>query len=94
MPALTLEELNQVTRQIESTLGSLMIISKPAALQMEEGFKATIHICTDKLMITKMSKLADGIDCRKADLFRSIFAAGLDACLADGNFKQKIGEKQ
>lgn len=53
IPANSLEELNQVTKQVEATLGSLLIISKPATLQMEEAFKCTIPICTDKLMITR-----------------------------------------
>jgi type IV secretory pathway VirB4 component len=53
IPAESLEELNQVSKQIEATLGSLLIISKHATLQMEDGFKATIPICTDRLMITR-----------------------------------------
>lgn len=53
IPAESLEELNQVSKQIEATLGSLLIISKHATLQMEEGFKTTIPICTDKLMISR-----------------------------------------
>lgn len=48
-----LEELNQVSHEVASTLGSLMIISKPTALQMEDGFKATIPTCIDRLMITR-----------------------------------------
>ncbi|MFC1789893.1 VirB4-like conjugal transfer ATPase, CD1110 family [Patescibacteria group bacterium] len=53
IPSESLEELNQVTKQIESTLNSLLIIPKHTSLQMEEGFKTTIPICTDKLMITR-----------------------------------------
>jgi conjugal transfer ATP-binding protein TraC len=53
IPAQSTEELNHISKQIESTLGSLMIISKHATLQMEEGFKATTPVCTDKLMITR-----------------------------------------
>lgn len=53
IPAKSVEELNHLSKQIESTLGSLLIISKHATLQMEEGFKATVPICTDKLMITR-----------------------------------------
>ncbi len=48
-----LEELNQVTKQVASTLGSLLIIAKPATLQMEDGFKTTQPLCLDKLMITR-----------------------------------------
>lgn len=45
----TLEELDRVTKQIQSTLGSLLIISKNATLQMEEGFKTTLPTGVDKL---------------------------------------------
>jgi len=53
IPADSLEELNQISKQVIATLGSLMIISKNATLQMEEGFKTTLPLCTDKLMITR-----------------------------------------
>jgi type IV secretory pathway VirB4 component len=53
IPADSLEELNQISKQVIATLGSLMIISKHATLQMEEGFKTTIPTCIDKLMITR-----------------------------------------
>lgn len=53
VPADSLKELNQVSKQVVSSLGSLLIISKHATLQMEEGFKTTIPACVDKLMITR-----------------------------------------
>ncbi len=53
IPADNLEELNQVSKQIEATLGSLLIVSKKASLQMAEGFKSTLPICTDKLIVTR-----------------------------------------
>ena len=53
IPADSLEELNQVSKQVSSTLGSLLIVSKHASLQMEDGFKATIPTCVDRLMITR-----------------------------------------
>lgn len=53
IPADSLEELNQVSKQVIATLGSLLIISKHATLQMEEGFKTTVPTCTDKLLITR-----------------------------------------
>jgi conjugal transfer ATP-binding protein TraC len=46
-------ELEEVSKEVESTLGSLMIISKRAALQMEDGFKTTVPTCSDRLMITR-----------------------------------------
>ncbi len=53
IPAESLEELEQVSKQVEATLGSLLIISKKSTLQMEEGFKSTLPISTDKLMVTR-----------------------------------------
>ncbi len=47
------EELDQVTKEVNSTLGALLIISKPATLQMEDGLKTTLPTCLDKLMITR-----------------------------------------
>ena len=53
VPADSLEELNEISKQVESTLGSLLIVPKQATLQMEDGFKATIPTCVDRLMITR-----------------------------------------
>jgi type IV secretory pathway VirB4 component len=53
VPADSLEELNEISKQVESTLGSLLIVPKQATLQMEDGFKATIPACVDRLMITR-----------------------------------------
>lgn len=49
----SLKELNTITQQIQSTLGSLMIISKTASLSMEDAFKSTLPYCKDKLLITR-----------------------------------------
>lgn len=53
IPADSIAELNQVTKQVKSTLGALLIVGKNATLQMDEAFKTTIPICTDKLMVTR-----------------------------------------
>lgn len=53
IPADSVEELDQVTKQVKSTLGALLIVGKNATLQMDEAFKTTIPICTDRLMITR-----------------------------------------
>lgn len=53
IPSETLEELNQVTKQVESTLASLLIMTKRAILQMEEGFKSTLPVGRDRLLITR-----------------------------------------
>lgn len=47
--ASSLAELDRVTKQVQSTLGSLLIISKSSTLQMEEGFKTTLPTGVDKL---------------------------------------------
>ena len=49
----SLENLNKTTSKIRSMLGSLLIVSKVAALQMEDGFKTTIPIGIDKLNVTR-----------------------------------------
>ncbi len=51
IPADTLDELNQISKQVESILSSLLIISKTATLQMEEGFKSTLPMFYDKLQV-------------------------------------------
>ncbi len=51
--AKSLEELDIVTKNIQSTLGSLLIVSKKATLQMDEGFKTTLPMGSDKLLVTR-----------------------------------------
>lgn len=46
-------ELNSMTKQLESTLGSLLIVSKHATLQQEMGFQTTLPTFTDKLLVTR-----------------------------------------
>jgi len=53
IPANSPEELNQVTKQVESQLGSLMVVSKHAMLDMAEGFLATAPLGIDRLNITR-----------------------------------------
>lgn len=53
IPAPSLEELNQITRQIESTLGSLLIVGKRATLDMEKGFLSSAPFGRDVLSITR-----------------------------------------
>ncbi len=53
IPSKDLEDLNKTTRQIEATLASLLIVTKRAILQMEEGFKTTAPMGQDKLVITR-----------------------------------------
>jgi type IV secretory pathway VirB4 component len=51
IPADSLEELNQITKEVDSELASLLIIAKQATLEMEEGFKSTMPMFSDKLQI-------------------------------------------
>lgn len=53
LSARTKEELDRSTTNLESALGALMIVSKKASLQMEEGFTSTLPLCADKLDITR-----------------------------------------
>jgi len=53
IPAESKEELKSTSQKVEATLASLMILAKPATLQMEDGFLTTLPVCTDKLMITR-----------------------------------------
>jgi len=53
IPAANLEELNQITRQVVSTLGSLLIVGKHATLDMENGFISTVPFGIDRLAITR-----------------------------------------
>ena len=47
------DELDKVTKAIQSSLGALLIVSKKATLQMDEGFKTTLPMGVDKLLITR-----------------------------------------
>lgn len=51
IPADNLDELNRVSKEIDSVLSSLLIIGKQATLEMEEGFKSTLPMFYDKLAI-------------------------------------------
>ncbi|MFZ5424408.1 MAG: VirB4-like conjugal transfer ATPase, CD1110 family [Patescibacteria group bacterium] len=49
----SMEELENAASKLESTLGSLLLISKSATLQMEEAFQSTVPVALDKLLITR-----------------------------------------
>lgn len=49
----SLEMLDKVTKNIQSTLGALLIVSKKTTLQMDEGFKTTLPMGVDKLLVTR-----------------------------------------
>lgn len=49
----SLEDLEESTKKLSSALSSLLMITKVATLQMEEGFKSSIPTGIDKLFITR-----------------------------------------
>ena len=49
----SLEELRSIAYQVESTLGSMSLISKKATLEMEAGFQTTLPLCLDKLKVIR-----------------------------------------
>lgn len=53
IPAKTREDLDKTTKQVEATLGSLLIVTKKSILQMEEGIKTTLPMGRDRLMVTR-----------------------------------------
>ncbi|MEZ6255448.1 MAG: DUF87 domain-containing protein [Patescibacteria group bacterium] len=53
IPADTLDELDNITKKLEATLGSLLLVSKTATLQMEEALQSTVPVAQDKLLITR-----------------------------------------
>lgn len=51
IPANSKEELEQLSKQVESVLASLLVVARPATLEMEEGFKSTLPMFYDKLSV-------------------------------------------
>jgi len=49
IPAKNLEELDLITKKVESTLGAALLLSKRASLRMESGFHSTLPIFSDEL---------------------------------------------
>ncbi|OGM56800.1 hypothetical protein A2955_02515 [Candidatus Woesebacteria bacterium RIFCSPLOWO2_01_FULL_37_19] len=47
------EQLSQITKQVESTLGSLLILSQHTTLDMDSGFLSTAPFGLDKVSITR-----------------------------------------
>ena len=48
-----LDELNDASKKLRSSLNSILLLPKTATLQMEDGFKSTIPMGIDKLLITR-----------------------------------------
>ena len=51
IPADTVEELDSVSKELDNTLSSLLIVAKQATLEQEEGFKSTLPLFMDKLQV-------------------------------------------
>jgi len=51
IPADNLAELDRVVKEVDSVLSSLMIIARQATLEMEEGFKSTLPMFSDRLAV-------------------------------------------
>jgi conjugal transfer ATP-binding protein TraC len=51
--ALDLPELTQTVKELQTTLGGLLLAGKTATLQMEEGFKSTLPLGLDRLYVTR-----------------------------------------
>lgn len=49
----SVDELEKMTKQLQSLLGSMLLVSKKATLQMDEGFKTTLPMGVDKLKILR-----------------------------------------
>jgi type IV secretory pathway VirB4 component len=53
IPAKTVEELDKVTKQVEATLGSLLVMTKKATLAMDNGLRTTLPMGQDRIMVTR-----------------------------------------
>ena len=51
IPADSKEELDNITKEVDSSLASILIIAKQATLEHEEGFKSTVPMFSDKLQV-------------------------------------------
>lgn len=49
----TVSELEESSKTLQSTLSSLLLVTKTATLQMEDGFKSTLPLGQDRLYITR-----------------------------------------
>lgn len=48
-----LEDLDQIVKKVESTLGTELVYTKPSTIQMEQGFNATLPLGLDQLGIKR-----------------------------------------
>ena len=53
IPSESLDDVNRISKEVESTLGSILIVPKHATLSQEDAFKSTLPMGIDKLDITR-----------------------------------------
>ena len=53
MYADTPEQLTQISRKIEGIFGQSLVFTKPATMQMEQGFNSSLPVATDQLQISR-----------------------------------------
>ena len=53
LSAENVKDLDEASKRLNTTLGSILMLSKTATLQMEDGFKSSIPIGQDRLFITR-----------------------------------------
>lgn len=53
IPSDSLDDLNRLSKEVESTLGSILIVPKHATLSQEDGFKSTLPMGVDFIDITR-----------------------------------------
>lgn len=53
MYASSLDELNQIERKIEGIFGQSLVYTKPANVQMEQGFNSSLPLASDQLQISR-----------------------------------------
>lgn len=53
IPSESLDALNRISKEVESAIGSLLIVPKHATLAQEDGLKSTLPMGLDKLNITR-----------------------------------------
>ena len=51
--AASLEELTTITKQIESTLGGMLVYTKQALFQIEQGFDSTLPLANDEIQVNR-----------------------------------------
>ncbi len=53
LSAENVKDLDEASKRLNTTLGSILMLSKTATLQMEDGFKSSIPLGQDRLFITR-----------------------------------------